>query len=80
MPTRSQEIEPSPSPKKPAHISGMTHDGVGAGVDDFVPSFCLNADGRLEKLVHGLGPGRDADADKEHAYPTAQAHQGKSDH
>jgi hypothetical protein len=38
-------------------ILRMTDDGIGTGVDDGVTTVGLDADGRLEELVHRLRPG-----------------------
>ena len=48
-----------------ADVTWMTHNGVRAGVNDFVATVRLNAHGLLEKLVHGLRPGQDANSDHE---------------
>ena len=43
--------------RKPKCVSRMPDDGVGTGVDDPVTSVGLDADGRLEELVHRRSPG-----------------------
>ena len=48
-----------------AGITGMPHDGVGASVDDPLATIRLDADGGLEELVHGFGPGDDPHAGQE---------------
>ena len=42
--------------KEARDVSRMPDDGVGTGVDDPVTSVGLDADGRLEELVHRLCP------------------------
>ena len=49
MPRKKQEAE---------DVSRMPDDGVGTGVDDPVTTVGLDADGRLEELVHRLCPGQ----------------------
>src|SRR5208337_40914 len=43
-----------------ADVTGVTHEGVGAGVDDLLAPICLDADGHLKELVHGFRPGNEA--------------------
>src|SRR5208283_3497322 len=43
----------------------MTHDGIRPGIDHLLPPIRLDANGRLEELVHGLCPGKDSHADEQ---------------
>ena len=60
-------------------VSGMPDEGVGTGVDDRVTTVGLDADGRLEELVHRLRPGQARQPGDQQTYPIPQAHQGTWD-
>src|SRR5262249_60824941 len=52
-------------------VAGVTHDGVGAGVDDLLTTLRLDANRYLEELVDGFRPGQDSHADQEQDVPDA---------